>query len=92
MLLWEFEVARRLYREDSLEVSELDRLPIGVGMAVISDWIIRDQAQPLPTFLAVGAYQILGGSARDRETAIKKILEESGAKADDYENVSSHFG
>lgn len=84
MLLWDFEIARRLYKNDS------DYLPIGVAVAIISDWLIRDKDQNLLTFLKHGDYQIFVGDPSIRKTAIKRILQESGTNSDDYERVSSH--
>ena len=100
MLLWDFEVARRLFREESLldrvgykkPKDKNDLLPIGVAIALISDWILRDtdqdQEMNLLTFLQKGDYQIFVGNESKRWNAIKKILKESKTEFDTYEQVS----
>jgi hypothetical protein len=72
MLLWDFEVARRLYREEGKITHELDDLPIGVAIAVINHFM---ETNPNWHFQMDFIFQIFQGSYEERKKTIEAILE-----------------
>jgi hypothetical protein len=72
MLLWDFEVARRLYREEGKITHELDDLPIGVAIAVINHLM---ETNPNWHFQMGFIFQIFQGTYEERKNAVEVILE-----------------
>jgi hypothetical protein len=72
MLLWDLEVARRLYREEGKTTHELDDLPIGVAIAVINHMMETDPKNW--HFQMHNIFQIFLDSYNGRREAIKEIL------------------
>ncbi len=82
MLLWDFEVARRLYREEGKITHELDDLPIGVAIAVINHLM---ETNPNWHFQMDIIYQIFQDSHKDRG---KKYEERGNAVEVILENLA----
>ena len=77
MLLWDFEVARRLFRQGGKIVHELDDLPIGVAIARILRLLQGNTQKTFNTFLSIEKLYIFGEEPETRRNNIKTILQES---------------
>jgi hypothetical protein len=77
MLLWDFEVARRLFRHDAKIVHKLDDLPIGVAIARILHLLQENTKMTFNEFLSTGNFYIFGGEPKIRRRNINTILQES---------------
>ena len=81
MLLWDFEVARRLFRQGGKPIHELDDLPIGVAIARILSLLQGNTQKTFNTFLSIEKFYIFGGEPETRRNNIKTILRESKVDA-----------
>ncbi len=77
MLLWDFEVARRLFRQGGKIIHELDDLPIGVAIARIFRLLQGYTGMTFNTFLSIGKCYIFGGELEARRNNLKTIMQQS---------------